>query len=86
MCPYSPFPPLHYLLTLHQLGDTVADLSIQERTRLIIEGATAYGIVKATFPVRVVWSIFMTPWFSRVFVEPGMNGLGKLWVMMRGKK
>lgn len=61
-------------------------MSIQERTRLVLEGATAYGIVKATFPLRVMFSIFLTPWFARVFVVPGLSGLQKLFALIRGTK
>lgn len=55
------------------LGDTINDFSLADRTKLIIEGATAYGIVKALFPLRVIGSVFLTPWFARVLVEPVFN-------------
>ncbi|KAH3678437.1 hypothetical protein WICMUC_001454 [Wickerhamomyces mucosus] len=60
------------------LGDTINDWSIADRTRIIIEGATAYGIVKATFPLRVIFSLFMTPWFARVLVNPIFNLFRKI--------
>lgn len=60
------------------MGNSVADYSLQERTRLIIEGATAYGVVKAMFVPRILVSLLLTPWFARVFVEPVVRLLGKV--------
>lgn len=38
--------------------------------RLILEFATAYAITKALLPVRLIGSVWATPWFARVVVVP----------------
>lgn len=46
--------------------------------RLILEFATAYAITKALLPVRLIGSVWATPWFARVVVGPvgrGVRGL-----------
>lgn len=40
--------------------------------------ATAYAITKALLPVRLVFSVWATPWFARVAVAPATNGFGRL--------
>ena len=40
--------------------------------------ATAYAITKALLPVRLVFSVWATPWFARVAVGPAMNGFRRL--------
>ncbi|ODH52759.1 hypothetical protein GX48_00953 [Paracoccidioides brasiliensis] len=50
--------------------------------RLVLEFATAYAITKALLPVRVVLSVWATPWFARVLLEPVGKGVGKVF----GKK
>ncbi|KAN0080854.1 FLILHELTA domain containing protein [Elaphomyces granulatus] len=44
-------------------------------TRLIIEFATAYAITKALLPIRIVASVWATPWFARVAVGPLGRGI-----------
>jgi hypothetical protein len=39
-------------------------------TRLIIEFATAYAIVKALLPLRLLVSVSASPWFARMVVVP----------------
>lgn len=38
--------------------------------RLVLEFATAYAITKALLPVRLIGSVWATPWFARVVVVP----------------
>ena len=38
--------------------------------RLVLEFATAYAITKALLPVRIVGSVWATPWFARAVVGP----------------
>lgn len=38
--------------------------------RVVTEAAIAYALVKALLPVRIVVSVWATPWFARVFVLP----------------
>lgn len=37
-------------------------------TRLLVEVATAYAITKVLLPVRIVFSVWATPWFARIAV------------------
>lgn len=34
-------------------------------TRIVLEVATAYAITKALLPIRIVGSVWATPWFAR---------------------
>ena len=51
--------------------------------RLIVEFATAYTITKILLPIRLVASVWATPWFARRTVVPllakfkGLFGKGK---------
>lgn len=44
-------------------------------TRLVIEFATAYAVVKALLPLRIVISVWGAPWFARWTVIPISNYL-----------
>lgn len=46
------------------------DYSLNDKMRFIMEGAYAYVIVKALFPVRLAASLLGMPWFARWFVLP----------------
>lgn len=48
-------------------------------TRIVIEFATAYAIVKALMPVRIVVSVWGAPWFARWTVIPVQNGIRRWW-------
>lgn len=39
-------------------------------SKLVLQGAAAYAIVKASLPVRLVFSVWAMPWFARWFVIP----------------
>jgi hypothetical protein len=43
--------------------------------RWLIEGATAYAVVKVLVPVRLVLSAFWAPWFARRLVLPVGGGV-----------
>jgi hypothetical protein len=52
----------------------------EEGVRLVVETATAYAIVKALLPVRIVVSVWGSPWLARVVVMPvgrGIRGIFK---------
>lgn len=49
------------------------DYSLQEKARFIMEGAYAYVIVKALFPVRIFFSLATMPFFARYVVIPFTN-------------
>lgn len=40
--------------------------------------ATAYAITKALLPVRLVFSVWATPWFARATMLPAWRGLKRL--------
>ncbi|PGG96712.1 hypothetical protein AJ79_09482 [Helicocarpus griseus UAMH5409] len=46
--------------------------------RLILEFATAYAITKALLPVRIVLSVWGTPWFARGVLGPVGRGVGRV--------
>jgi hypothetical protein len=46
-------------------------------TRIVVEVAAAYAITKALLPLRLMLSVWMTPWFARVVI-------GKVWNGIRG--
>jgi hypothetical protein len=41
--------------------------------RLVVEFATAYAITKVLLPVRIIASVWATPWFARKAVVPIMD-------------
>ncbi|MCJ1354535.1 MAG: hypothetical protein MMC33_004524 [Icmadophila ericetorum] len=41
--------------------------------RIVVEFATAYAITKALLPLRLIFSVWATPWFARVAVIPATN-------------
>lgn len=47
-------------------------------TRVVIEFATAYAVVKALLPLRLVLSIWGAPWFARYSVIPMQKGFKKM--------
>lgn len=49
-----------------------------------MELATSYAIVKALLPIRLVISVWATPWFARWTVLPVTNRLGRLFSRKKG--
>ncbi|KAK5759101.1 hypothetical protein LTS12_010709 [Elasticomyces elasticus] len=47
--------------------------------RIVVELATAYAITKALLPVRLVLSVWGTPWFARWSVLPVSNLMKRVW-------
>jgi hypothetical protein len=41
--------------------------------RVVVEFATAYAITKMLLPLRIVFSVWGTPWFARMAVIPVMG-------------
>jgi hypothetical protein len=41
--------------------------------RIVVEFATAYAITKALLPLRLILSVWTTPWFARISVIPFTN-------------
>ncbi|KAF2754769.1 hypothetical protein EJ05DRAFT_479190 [Pseudovirgaria hyperparasitica] len=53
--------------------------------RLVVEFATAYAVVKAFMIPRVLFSIWGTPWFARVAVEPiARRTVTPIWTRLKG--
>ncbi|KAH3689010.1 hypothetical protein WICPIJ_000009 [Wickerhamomyces pijperi] len=52
---------------------TLNGFDLVERSKLLVEGASAYGVVKVLLPIRILGSVLCTPWFARVIVEPLFN-------------
>lgn len=46
--------------------------------RIVVELATAYAITKALLPLRLILSVWMTPWFARWTVLPLTKYLGRI--------
>lgn len=42
----------------------------EKGSRIIVQGATAYFIVKAILPLRLIFSLWAMPWFARRCVVP----------------
>ena len=56
--------------------------------RVVVEFATAWAVVKALLPLRLVVSVWATPWFARWTVLPiagRVQGLFGRWVGKKGK-
>lgn len=51
----------------------------EKGTRLLAELATAYAITKVLLPLRLVLSVWGTPWFARLTVLPITRKLGQ-WI------
>lgn len=54
------------------------DKKERKGTRLVLEFATAYAITKALLPVRIVASVWATPWFARSILGPLGQGTRSL--------
>ncbi|KAK5116116.1 hypothetical protein LTR62_008442 [Meristemomyces frigidus] len=47
--------------------------------RIVVEFATAYAVTKALLPLRLVVSVWATPWFARWTVLPVTAALRRVW-------
>lgn len=54
-------------------------------SRVVVEVATAYTITKVLLPVRIIFSVAVTPWFARVVVGRVGGGVGRVWGRMMGR-
>lgn len=48
----------------------------EKGSRILVEVATAYAITKVLLPVRIIFSVWATPWTARVFFSRAF-GMGK---------
>jgi hypothetical protein len=53
-------------------------------TRVLVEVGAAWAVTKALLPLRLVVSVWATPWFARWFVMPLTGRVGRFF--RRGKK
>jgi hypothetical protein len=60
-----------------EYGQAKVALGTSPGTRIVVEVAAAYAITKALLPLRIILSVWATPWFARVFI-------GKIWGGIRG--
>jgi hypothetical protein len=51
--------------------------------RWVVEFATAYAVVKAMLPLRIMISVWGAPWFARWTVTPVNKAFGRLFSKMR---
>ncbi|KAL4801627.1 hypothetical protein BDV18DRAFT_74519 [Aspergillus unguis] len=58
--------------------DVTAGTTEKKGVRLILEFATAYAATKALLPLRIVTSVWATPWFARAVISPIGKGAGRL--------
>lgn len=62
------------------MGTSVKEWKFSERgTRVVVEVATAYAVTKALLPVRIMLSLWATPWFARVAIGRVWNGVVGMW-------
>jgi len=52
--------------------------SSENGARILVEVATAYAITKVLLPVRIILSVWATPWFARVFIGKIGGGIKRL--------
>ncbi|KAM3417323.1 hypothetical protein BST61_g5575 [Cercospora zeina] len=50
----------------------------EKGTRIVVEFATAYAITKALLPLRLILSVWATPWFAAWTMLPVTNYLSRL--------
>lgn len=55
-------------------GDSLSTAQ-QKGAQLVLQFATAYVITKALLPLRIVASVWATPWFARVLLGPIGRGI-----------
>ncbi|OBT82505.1 hypothetical protein VE02_09132 [Pseudogymnoascus sp. 03VT05] len=60
-------------------GEGVKEMGGGGGVRIVMEVATAYAVTKVLLPVRIVGSVWATPWFARVVVGrfKRLGGLGR---------
>ncbi|CRG87401.1 hypothetical protein PISL3812_04418 [Talaromyces islandicus] len=59
-------------------GDNSLLVSEQKGVKLVFEFAAAYAVTKALLPLRIVASVWATPWFARVFIGPLGRRMGQI--------
>lgn len=57
----------------------------EKGVRIVLELATAYAVTKVLLPVRIVGSVWLTPWFARWTVLPVKSWVGRFFGRKGGK-
>jgi hypothetical protein len=73
---------------LHKEDSTRAKLwNISEGgSRIVVEVATAYAITKVLLPLRLILSVWGTPWFARIVVGRFGTVMGRMGSRLFGKR
>ncbi len=56
--------------SLYKHFQWIHDLSLSEKSNLIISGAYSYTIIKLLLPIRAFLSLLFAPWFTRNILNP----------------
>ncbi|KAL3445883.1 hypothetical protein BJX65DRAFT_139240 [Aspergillus insuetus] len=64
--------------TMEETMDGTGATGEKKGVRLVLEFATAYAVTKALLPVRIMVSVWATPWFARVVISPVGRGVRRL--------
>ena len=59
-------------------GDKSQVLTQQKGAQLVLQFAAAYVTTKALLPLRIVASVWATPWFARVLLVPIGRGVKRI--------
>ena len=72
-----------FLFFHSRIEGTACGSSAQSLRLLTFEGecslAAAYAVTKVLLPIRLIASVWATPWFARVVTVPVSNSLKRLW-------
>jgi Hypothetical protein FLILHELTA len=66
-----------------EMGGSDSWKSGRSGVRWVVEFATAYAVVKALLPLRIMISVWGAPWFARWTVTPVKKAFGRLFSRMR---
>ncbi|AOW02654.1 uncharacterized protein YALI1_C15105g [Yarrowia lipolytica] len=61
-------------------------LNMENSARVVMQGAAAYALVKATLPVRIPISLLLTPPFARWIFIPTTRGVGRMFKNVFSRK
>lgn len=61
-------------------------LNMENSSRVVMQGAAAYALVKATLPVRIPISLLLTPPFARWIFIPTTRSVGRMFKRLFSRK
>lgn len=62
-----------------------AEEGLEDGAKVVLELATAWALTKGLLPVRLIGSVWATPWFARVLVQP-VSGIFRKTMQRSGGK